>query len=191
MKHHFLFLGFGYTAQAMVPALAGAGFLISGTHRTPLFSVNPSVDLISFNSPRMEELVKNASHILISIPPDETGSDIVLSTYSDLISAHAATIKWIGYLSSTGVYGDYHGDWVNENSTCQPLGTNAIARFAAEKSWLAFAKKHHLPVHIFRLAGIMAAGAMRLLALKQGKSRVFTKKDTIFHGFTLMTLLMY
>jgi len=180
MNHHFLFLGFGYTAEAMVPALSQSNFSISGTHRAACITKNSSVNLINFNSPLMEDEIAQCSHILISIPPTEAGIDIVLSTYSHVISAHAASIKWIGYLSSTGVYGDHHGDWVNEESACHPVGQSAVARFAAENAWLEFANKTNLPLHIFRLAGIYGSGRNAIARILCGKKQSIFKQGHYF-----------
>ncbi len=179
MKPNLLFFGFSYTANTLLPLLTQAGFATTGTSRTPTMDNSP-IHLIDFQSADIEQHLSQCTHLLISIPPSQSGHDIVLSNYADLIAKYAPQIKWIGYLSSTGVYGNHHGEWVNEESACHPTGNNAILRLAAEREWMAYAVKYQLPLHIFRLAGIYGTGRNALARILGGKKQSIYKEGHVF-----------
>ena len=167
-----LCLGAGYVAQHLMAALHTQGMETKGTHRTgPLafdgMSVNP--DLIP--------LIQNTSHLLISIPPDQEG-DRVLACYSQILEHTQPT--WVGYLSSTSVYGDHAGDWVDENTPCIPSSPLSTARLRAEQQWMDMFHQYDLPVHIFRLAGIYGPGRSLFDTLKKGQAIHVKKPDHVF-----------
>lgn len=93
------------------------------------------------------------THFLISIPPIN-GQDLVLSRYADYFKKRGSSIKWIGYLSATNVYGDHKGEWVDEETQPVPLTEQGHHRLLAEKKWLSLFETHQCPVHIFRLSSI-------------------------------------
>lgn len=152
--------GYGYVAHH----LCQYGGSIVGTKRAPSpdFS-SSSVRIIPFNrttQPSFEEL-STYRHFLISIPPDvgpDTDADIVLQYYQDFFATHIAHIDWIGYLSATSVYGNHHGQWVDENTPCNPTSARGLHRQIAENAWINLSKKTGLPIHIFRLSGIYGPG---------------------------------
>ncbi|MEH6525710.1 MAG: SDR family oxidoreductase [Sneathiella sp.] len=124
------------------------------------------------------DLAKDATHILLSVPPDEVGDpvfDVMAAQIRSLPSLH-----WIGYLSTTGVYGNLEGDWVDENSPYNPSGYRGRRRVDAEKSWLRLFNEFGMPVHIFRLPGIYGPGRNQLVSLKNGKARRISKPGQIF-----------
>lgn len=130
----FIF-GLGYTATRLAAALERRGWIVSGTTRE------------SFA--RREPDIAAATHILSSVPPGET--DPVLEAYGDVLTRSTA---WLGYLSSTGVYGDTKGAWVDETA---PTGTGRrTARAQADAQWLA------LGARAFRLPGIYGPGRSAL-----------------------------
>ncbi len=183
MKPKILFFGFGYSAQTLLPQLTQAGFTAAGTSRTPstVKLINDSsIQLLDFTSNDIERHLSESTHLLISIPPSQSGHDIVLSDHADLIVKNAAHIKWIGYLSSTGVYGNHNGEWVDEQSACNPTGNTAAHRLTAENEWMAFAVKHQLPLHIFRLAGIYGPGRNALTRILNGKKHSIYKEGHVF-----------
>lgn len=161
MSPYCFIFGFGYTAKALAPKLVAHGFKVIGTSRTPdaQRQNNSDIKLINFDCPSIENYISLATHVLVSVPPTSTLSDIVLIKYADLIKKQARYLKWFGYLSSTGVYGDHQGNWVSEESECIPHTPTGIARLKAEQAWFSFAKKHQLPLHIFRLSGIYGPGS--------------------------------
>ncbi|MBV0899498.1 MAG: SDR family oxidoreductase [Wolbachia endosymbiont of Fragariocoptes setiger] len=155
--------GYGYVAQFLRKKLSG--HKISGT------SCNLHTDNVQiFDYNQVDEsILKAATHVLISIPPN---GDNILEKYGH----HLQNIQWLGYLSATSVYGDYKGNWVNENSQTRPSQNRGKDRLKIEKKWLA----SKLPVHIFRLAGIYGPGRNLLVDLKIGKAKNVEKKNHYF-----------
>ena len=115
------------------------------------------------------------THLLSSVPPDETG-DPVLNLHGGEIAAAAPNLAWIGYLSTTGVYGDRGGDWVDETSALTPSGVRGERRLAAERAWLALPQ----PAHLFRLAGIYGPGRSALDTVRSGKAKRIVKPGQVF-----------
>lgn len=177
----FMF-GFGYTANALASPLISNGFRVIGTSRNPdkRHIDHPNMTFVDFNGLTLEHGLSEATHLLISIPPTSAGNDLVLTHYSDLIKKHASSLQWIGYLSSTSVYGDHHGDWVDETSPCIPHTPTGIARLSAEQAWLSFAKEYQLPLHVFRLSGIYGPKRNAIERLVQGKKQSIFKNDQVF-----------
>lgn len=182
MSPYFFIFGFGYTGKALAPKLLAQGFKVIGTSRTPdkQQPENLDIKLIDFDNPSIENHLKLATHLLICIPPTSTFSDLVLIKYGELIKKQSPYLKWIGYLSSTGVYGDHQGNWVSEESECNPHTSTGIARLKAEQAWFSFAKQHQLPLHIFRLSGIYGPGRNALCRLIQGKNQSIFKMHQVF-----------
>jgi nucleoside-diphosphate-sugar epimerase len=122
---------------------------------------------------------------LASVPPDEDG-DAVLDRHGAEIAAWAASgaagggLAWAGYLSTTGVYGDRRGDWVDEDSALEPTGPRGLRRAAAERGWLDLHESHGLPVHIFRLAGIYGPGRSALDQVRAGTAKRIDKPGQVF-----------
>lgn len=180
MKPYCFIFGFGYTAKALAPCLLAQDFQVIGTSRTPDKQTIEGISLIDFNCPNLESHLNLATHLLICIPPTSNLSDIVLVKYSELIKKKAPSLKWLGYLSSTGVYGNHEGNWVNEESDCTPHTPSGIARLKAEQAWFALAKQHELPLHVFRLSGIYGTGRNVLERLIQGKKQSVFKEGQVF-----------
>jgi nucleoside-diphosphate-sugar epimerase len=134
-----------------------------------------------FNSEKFDQnlvvKLKEANHILVSIPP-ENQEDLVVKNFSKLIES--SKVKWITYLSATSVYGDHKGEWVNENSKTNPISNNGVARLKAESSWVSLEKNNKLPVQIFRLSGIYSNEKNILVRLKLGDVKLINKKDHYF-----------
>ena len=121
--------------------------------------------------------LKEAEHILVSIPPEKQG-DLVIKNFSRFLES--SKIKWITYLSATSVYGDHKGEWVNENSKTNPTSNKGVARLKAENSWSSLEKNNKLPVQIFRLSGIYSNEKNILVRLKSGDVKLINKKDHYF-----------
>lgn len=178
----FIF-GLGYSARAFARRLAGRGWAIAGTSRNP--GAAPAIEgcrMFRFerghplNSAGLEALAA-ATHLLCSVPPDETG-DPVLGHHRPAISGHGA-LEWAGYLSSTGVYGDTGGGWVDEGSPVNPSAPRGMRRAAAEAAWLELAGEG-VPIHVFRLAGIYGPGRNALVQLIAGTARRLDKPGHVF-----------
>lgn len=183
MKPSFFIFGYGYTASAMAEKLILQGYKVVGTTRAPekkLISNASLIKLIEFDSLELEHYLSQSTHILISIGPLKAATDLVLLKYADLIKKYASNIQWLGYLSSTGVYGDHQGQWVSEHSTCNPQGLSGILRLKAETAWISFAKASKLPLHLFRLAGIYGPGRNALQRIQAGKKYSLFKEGQVF-----------
>ena len=134
-----------------------------------------------FNSEKFDQnlvvKLKEADHILVSIPP-ENQEDLVVKNFSKFIES--SKLKWITYLSATSIYGDHKGEWVNENSKTNPISNNGIARLKAENAWVSLEKNNKIPVQIFRLSGIYSNEKNILIRLKSGGVKLINKKNHFF-----------
>jgi len=134
-----------------------------------------------FNSEKFDQnlvvKLKEADHILISIPP-KNEEDLVVKNFSKFLES--SKVKWITYLSATNVYGDHKGEWVNEDSKTNPISNKGVARLNAENSWSSLEKNNKLPVQIFRLSGIYSNEKNILVRLKSGDVKLINKKDHYF-----------
>ncbi len=171
-----LSLGHGYSAQALGKLLLPQGWHIIGTTRDKAgaealraIGVEP---LIWPGTPLAPALAR-ATHLLSSIAPDANG-DPVLAAHGAEIAA--ASFEWAGYLSTTGVYGDHHGDWVDENTPLTPGTKRGQYRVVAEQAWQALG----LPLHIFRLAGIYGPGRGPFAKVREGTARRILKPNQVF-----------
>ena len=134
-----------------------------------------------FNSDEFDQKLvvklKEADHILVSIPP-ENQEDLVVKNFSKFIES--SKVKWITYLSATSIYGDHNGEWVNENSKTNPISNNGIARLKAENAWVSLEKDNKIPIQIFRLSGIYSNEKNILIRLKSGEVKLINKKNHYF-----------
>lgn len=159
----FIF-GMGYTSQVIAGQLRAAGWNVKGTGRegTTPFEDREAV---------LAELAA-ASHVLSSVPPGQGGADPVLAAYGEALSA--APAGWIGYLSSTGVYGDTGGAWVDE--TAEVGSGRRSARTAADLEWQALGKR----VRVFRLPGIYGPGRSALDRVRSGQANRIALEGQVF-----------
>lgn len=171
-------LGFGYCAEALARAAAGEFADIAGTTRRPERAralIADGLSALPFDRPG---IVEGATHILISAPPGEDG-DPVLAALGDAIAAQR-DVAWIGYLSTTGVYGNRRGGWVSEDDEPRPGSARAERRLAAERAWLAFGEAEGVAVQVFRLAGIYGPGRSAIDRLRAGTARRIVKRGQVF-----------
>jgi nucleoside-diphosphate-sugar epimerase len=176
--------GHGYVATALAEALVPSGFAIAGTHRSEaqvaaLVGQGHRAYRFDGTQPVAAEALDRVTHVLLSIPPDDDG-DPVLRHHRVLLGARADQLQWVGYLSTTGVYGDRAGGFVDETSPLQPVTARGRRRMAAEAAWLAMRREFGLPVHIFRLAGIYGPGRNQLAAIRDGTARRIVKPGQVF-----------
>jgi nucleoside-diphosphate-sugar epimerase len=122
--------------------------------------------------------IAGAQAILVSVPPDAQG-DPVLRTFSAAI-ASAPGLRWIGYLSTVGVYGDHAGAWVDETTPCRPVSERSVRRVEAESGWLDLGRATGIPVHVLRLGGIYGPGQNALVNLRDGTARRIVKAGQVF-----------
>ncbi|MEM9044159.1 MAG: SDR family oxidoreductase [Pseudomonadota bacterium] len=171
-----LSIGHGYSARELSKRLLTQGWRVIGTTRSEEkadairasgaeAAIWPGVDLAP--------LFAQASHLLLSAGPGEAG-DPVLQSLTGQIPENQIT--WAGYLSTTGVYGDRDGGWVDETSPCTPSTRRGQWRLAAEQAWAATP----LPLHIFRLAGIYGPGRGPFAKVRNGTARRIIKPNQVF-----------
>lgn len=169
-----LCFGFGYTARALAPLLIAEGWRVIGTTRDA--GEATAVDGVElYTWPGSDVPLAGVTHILLSVAPDAEG-DPVLRAFGDAIAA-LPTLEWIGYLSTTAVYGDHDGAWVDESTPVTPASTRGDWRASAERAWQAVPD---LPLHIFRLAGIYGPGRGPFAKLMAGKARRIVKPGQMF-----------
>ncbi len=193
-KRLFCF-GLGYSALALIDRLrrldGAANWQFSGTSRSPLKCAELSrqgirMQVFDGKAPLAEPaLLHQASHVLISVPAEGLADgDPVLRLHGADLAARPGLawpgLAWIGYLSTTGVYGDHQGGWVDETMPMTPSQERGRRRAAAEAAWFALGARHGLPVHSFRLAGIYGPGRNALENLRQGKAHRIVKPGQYF-----------
>lgn len=123
-------------------------------------------------------ILEGTTHLLISTPPSDEGDPAYLMHARDI--AQIETLEWIGYLSTTGVYGDRAGAWIDETAELRPTSKRGSRRLKAEDQWLSLLKLYNLPVHIFRLAGIYGPGRSALDSVRAGVARRINKPGHVF-----------
>jgi nucleoside-diphosphate-sugar epimerase len=178
--NHLLCFGFGYSAQTFVAGLHRPSWKVSATSRDAegIAAINAQgFHGLLFDSKL--QIAPDVTHLLISAPPDENG-DPVLKLFQEQLQRLAKQLRWVGYLSTTGIYGDRGGDWVDEESLLEPNTARGHRRLDAEKSWLRLYKDYGIPVHLFRLAGIYGRGRNQLLMVKNGSAKRIIKPGQIF-----------
>jgi len=162
MNRLFIF-GLGYCGAAIARAATAAGFGVTGTTRAGLNGTIP------FDA--AEASIQSATHLLTTAAPGADG-DPVLGRYHEAIEA-APHLRWIGYLSSTVVYGDRSGGWVDEDTPAAPSQARGRRRVDAEDAWSGFSGRR--AVDVFRLAGIYGPGRSALDDLRAGRARRMIK----------------
>lgn len=182
-----LCLGLGYTARALAARRLSRGENVAGTSQhLAAEGEDAGVTRIAFDAATpvgaIERALEQATHVLVSIPPDDAhvaAGDIVLARLASAIAA-AHHIVWLGYLSTTGVYGDRGGGWVDETSERRPGNPRSVRRAAAEDGWLALWRDRGVPAHVFRLAGIYGPGRSALDQVRAGTAKRIDKPGQIF-----------
>jgi len=162
---HLLILGLGYSAGRIADAARAAGFAITAVRS------RPGDGVLTLDSPDLPGVLASASHILSSVPPAADGNDPVLAAHGDAIAR--APARWIGYLSSTGVYGDVGGAWVDETA---PRQGRRAGRNLADERWEAL----HPQARVFRLPGIYGPGRSALDRLRAGPVARIDKPGHVF-----------
>ncbi|CUH78046.1 SDR family oxidoreductase [Tropicibacter naphthalenivorans] len=179
MTQTLLCLGHGYSAQALTRRLLPLGWTVMGTTRDPsnMDALRETgVTPVLWTPEDLAEAIAKATHILVSAGPKD-GSDPSLSIAKKALTDNASRLEWVGYLSTTGVYGDYGGDWIDEDTPLAPTTKRGQTRARAEAEWQAIPD---LPLHIFRLAGIYGPGRGPFAKVRAGTARRIIKEDQVF-----------
>jgi len=173
-KNKFLILGCGFSGSFFAKTVREIGYTAFTTSRSEKKDPNNFVFNSEKNIIPNEKIFDGITHILSCIPPDKNGKDPVLGCLKSRLKS--LPLEWIGYLSTTGVYGNTKGDWVSEIDLPNPCQERSQKRLNCEKEWL----ESGLPVQIFRLPGIYGPGRSTFEAIRNKKIRVISKKDQVF-----------
>jgi nucleoside-diphosphate-sugar epimerase len=175
-----LVFGFGYTASHVSSLLRRKRYEVAATVRTRAKAdeldqagITARVYSSDHADAQIVEDIRSSDAILISVPPNENG-DPVLRSFAGQI-AQAQNLRWLGYLSTVGVYGDHAGNWVDEKTPTTTENGRLLDRTTAEKEWLA------LGAHVFRLSGIYGPGRNQLVQLAAGTARRIVKPNQVFN----------
>jgi len=173
-KNKFLILGCGFSGSFFAKTIRQLGYTALTSSRSEKKDPNSFV----FNSEDgllpNKKIFDGVTHILSCIPPDKNGNDPVLKSFKDKLKS--LSLEWVGYLSTTGVYGHSKGDWVSEIDEPKPFQQRSHKRLNCEKEWI----RSGLPVQIFRLPGIYGPGRSTFEAIKNKKIRVISKENQVF-----------
>jgi dTDP-4-dehydrorhamnose reductase len=182
---HLFVFGLGYSGSRLGLAMKGEAEWIGGTVRdihTAVALAAKGIRTSIFEGNHagigVGEAVRQATHLVMSIPPG--AGDPVLAHHRASILA-APHLAWVGYLSTVGVYGDHTGAWVEEATVPRPTSARTIARLAAEKAWQALAAERKVPLAVFRIAGIYGPGRNAFINLAEGTAHRIVKPGQVFN----------
>ncbi len=174
VKSKLIIFGGGFSGQHLASACKALGNKVLCSRRQ---EKSKGADFIfdSKNEELSKKILEDATHVLSCIPPSAEGKDPLLQKVKSQL-LNAKNLKWIGYLSTTGVYGDSQGAWVNEKTTPKPKQPRSIRRLSCEKEWL----ETGLPLQILRLPGIYGPGRSAFESLLIGKNKMIDKPSQVF-----------
>lgn len=176
-------LGAGYAGQALARQAMEAGARVSATTRdagkAARLRARGIAVLDSTGGRLAPQALRQVTDLLISVPPGAEGCPALDMAHAALEGAER--LRWIGYFSSTAVYGDCGGDWIDENRAPAPRSADAKARLVAEEAWRAVARAHGAAFDVMRIAGIYGPGRDRLAGLREGGARVIDKPGQVFN----------
>lgn len=182
-----MIFGCGYSGKAIAKAFSEDGFSVAGTARTPAGVDQLSargIEAFAFDGSGISEglyaSLKDVTHLVQSIPPGE-GGDPLLKLVSGRLRSLCPKLRWIGYLSTVGVYGDHGGGWVTEETPGSPILGRSIERVDTEEAWAEAGKAEGVAVAALRLSGIYGPGRNAFVNLDRGTARRIIKKDQVFN----------
>ena len=179
MTRTLLTLGHGYCAQALADRLMPLGWTVLGTTRSAEKAeeiAQTGVRPVMWEEVTLRAALAEASHVLVSASPRD-GEDPSIAVLGDALRERAPDLDWVGYLSTTGVYGDHDGDWVDETTPLEPSTERGQLRVMAEREWQSIPG---LPLHIFRIAGIYGPGRGPFNKVRKGTARRLIKPGQVF-----------
>ena len=176
MSGTLLSIGHGYSARELAQALPPGWRIIGTTRQADKAEAlrAEGVEPLIWPGDDLGPSLAAATHLLSSVPPGPAGDPVLAALGAELRAA--GHLKWVGYLSTTGIYGDHAGGWVDENTVPNPATERGHARLAAERAWAALG----LPLHIFRLAGIYGPGRSPLDRVRAGTAQRIVKPGQVF-----------
>lgn len=179
MGKRLLSIGHGFSARALAKRLVPEGWHIVGTTRSAdkMDGIAATgVEPVLWPGSDLRPLIQEFPNILISAGPGPDGDPVLAALHASFEQA-ADGMRWIGYLSTTGVYGDHAGGWVDEQTPLSPSTKRGQARVEAESAWQSIS---NLPLHIFRLAGIYGPGRGPFEKVRKGTARRIIKDGQVF-----------
>ena len=185
MNERYFLFGAGYSALAFARLLEGRP--VAGTTRSPdrfaaleAAGVEPLLFDGAALSHAVRERLAETTHVVVSAAPTAAG-DPVLGTAAETIRTAMPALRWMGYLSTVGIYGDHGGAWVDEESECRPVSPRSRERLDAERAWQALGAERGVPVAVLRLSGIYGPGQNALANLAAGTARRLVKPGQVFN----------
>ena len=185
-RDNLLIFGCGFSGEAIARLAAGNFAAITGTTRDAAKADrirNAGAEPLVFDgetlSPELVSRLAGTTHLLVSIAPGEAG-DPVLNALEKAEAALPA-LKWTGYLSTVGVYGDHGGAWVDEQTEPRPVSKRSRQRLEAETAWREFAGARGLPLAVLRLSGIYGPGRNAFVNIANGTARRLVKPGQVFN----------
>ena len=178
MTQVLLSIGHGYSAAGLAQRLlARSGWEVIGTTRTRAAELRTQgvTPLVWPGNPLP---LAQATHLLTSVAPGAAGDPVLDENAATL--AQGRHLKWVGYLSTVGVYGDAQGGWVSEDTINPATSPRAIARLAAEAAWTKVCEAAGVRLHIFRLGGIYGPGRGPFQKLREGRAQRVIKPGQYF-----------
>ena len=184
MTGTLLSLGHGYSARTLARRLVPQGWRVIGTTRSAAAAeaiAAEGAEPVMWPPADPRALTREATHLLISAGPNRDGTDPVREAMAGALRARGGGLRWAGYLSTTSVYGDRDGAWIDETAplNARPGGRGA-ARVIAEAGWRALAAEAGFPMHLFRLAGIYGPGRGPFSKVREGSARRIVKPGQVF-----------
>ena len=173
-KNKFLIFGCGFSGTFFAKTIRKHGCTVLTSSRSNKNDPNSFVFDSENNNTPDENIFKGVTHVLSCIPPDKDGKDPVLKILKNKIQSLSP--EWVGYLSTTGVYGNTYGNWVSEKDQPNPFQKRSQKRLNCENEWL----ESDLPIQIFRLPGIYGPGRSTFESIKNNKIRVIHKNNQVF-----------
>jgi nucleoside-diphosphate-sugar epimerase len=181
-----LILGAGFSGKAIGKAATATFKTVWGTTRSAAnfpklqaLGISPLAFDGTVLSDEMLDALAETTHIVQSISPEEEGDGFLALTPS--LKAVMPKLRWAGYLSTIGVYGNHNGGWVDETNFPTPLSARSRERVVAEKQWMDAGYKEDVPVAVLRLSGIYGPGRNAFVSLENGTARRLVKKDQVFN----------
>jgi len=184
MTKIFIF-GAGYSGRAFARASPAGTGIVGTTRSAEKFAAlrQAGIAPLVFDGTPTTEIaaeLETATHLVVSIAPGEAG-DPVIGAAGAAIAEKMPALRWIGYLSTVGVYGDHGGAWVDEASECRPVSDRSRRRLEAERQWIGLGRETGLPVAVLRLSGIYGPGRNAFVNLRDGTAKRLVKPGQVFN----------
>ena len=170
----FLIFGCGFSGNFFAKKIRKLGSTALTSSRSKKNDPNSFVFDSDNNIIPNQKFFDGVTHVLSCVPPDKNGDDPILKTLKSKLQS--LSLEWVGYLSTTGVYGNTYGQWVSEKNKPNPLQKRSQKRLNCEEEWI----NSNLPIQIFRLPGIYGPGRSTFEAIKNNKIRVISKNNQVF-----------